>query len=108
MEVYQDYCNKCSEGYLNIGNHFEQIPCKILMLCYDKDCKDFRSAHVHLYNSLNQNQTFIILDANFYLCSAGLKTWSTFLLRICFQFICRLRIELGIGSISFLFSLLFM
>ncbi|XP_043809611.1 sister chromatid cohesion protein PDS5 homolog A isoform X1 [Manihot esculenta] len=45
-EVYQDYCNKCSEGYLNIGNHFEQIPCKILMLCYDKDCKDFRSQNM--------------------------------------------------------------
>ncbi|KAJ9167086.1 hypothetical protein P3X46_021763 [Hevea brasiliensis] len=48
MEVYQDYCNKCSEGYLNIGNHFEQIPCKILMLCYDKDCKEFRSQNMEL------------------------------------------------------------
>ncbi|XP_012078230.1 sister chromatid cohesion protein PDS5 homolog A [Jatropha curcas] len=48
MEVYQDYCNKCSEGYMNINNHFEQIPCKILMLCYDKDCKDFRLQNMEL------------------------------------------------------------
>jgi sister-chromatid-cohesion protein PDS5 len=42
MEVYRDYCNKCSEGHMTISDHFEQIPCKILMLCYDKDCKEFR------------------------------------------------------------------
>ncbi|EEF48385.1 androgen induced inhibitor of proliferation (as3) / pds5, putative [Ricinus communis] len=46
MEVYQEYCNKCSESYLTIGGHFEQIPCKILMLCYDKDCKEFRSQNM--------------------------------------------------------------
>ena len=44
MEVYRDYCNKCSEGHMTISDHFEQIPCKILMLCFDKDCKEFRSA----------------------------------------------------------------
>ncbi|XP_050211868.1 sister chromatid cohesion protein PDS5 homolog B [Mercurialis annua] len=48
MEVYQEYCNKCSEGYLTIGDHFEEIPCKILMLFYDKDCKEFRSQNLEL------------------------------------------------------------
>ena len=45
MEVYCDYCNKCSEGHMGISDHLEQIPCKILMLCYDKDCKEFRFAY---------------------------------------------------------------
>ncbi|XP_027150474.1 sister chromatid cohesion protein PDS5 homolog A-B-like [Coffea eugenioides] len=39
LELYQDYCTKCVG---DIKMHFEQIPCKILMLCYDKDCKEFR------------------------------------------------------------------
>ncbi|KHF98390.1 Sister chromatid cohesion PDS5 A [Gossypium arboreum] len=42
MEVYRDYCNKCAEGHITICDRFEQIPCKVLMLCYDKDCKEFR------------------------------------------------------------------
>lgn len=45
LEVYQDYCKKCSEGHMATSDHFEQIPCKILMLCYDKDCKEFRHAY---------------------------------------------------------------
>ncbi|XP_021806603.1 sister chromatid cohesion protein PDS5 homolog A isoform X3 [Prunus avium] len=48
MEVYRDYCNKCSEGYMTISDHFEQIPCKILMLCFDKDCMEFRSQNMEL------------------------------------------------------------
>ncbi|MCL7026648.1 hypothetical protein MKW94_016571, partial [Papaver nudicaule] len=43
LELYRNYCTKCSE-HVNeeLANHFEQIPCRILMLCYDKDCKEFR------------------------------------------------------------------
>ncbi|KAM1013870.1 hypothetical protein FF1_043727 [Malus domestica] len=48
MEVYRDYCNKCFEGNMTISDHFEQIPCKILMLCFDKDCMDFRSQNMEL------------------------------------------------------------
>ncbi|KAF3445662.1 hypothetical protein FNV43_RR10838 [Rhamnella rubrinervis] len=48
LEVYCDYCNKCSEGHMGISDHLEQIPCKILMLCYDKDCKEFRSQNMEL------------------------------------------------------------
>ncbi|XP_008219648.1 PREDICTED: sister chromatid cohesion protein PDS5 homolog A isoform X1 [Prunus mume] len=48
MEVYRDYCDKCSEGYMTISDHFEQIPCKILMLCFDKDCMEFRSQNMEL------------------------------------------------------------
>nr|XP_023895228.1 sister chromatid cohesion protein PDS5 homolog A isoform X3 [Quercus suber] len=48
IEVYRDYCNKCSEGHMTISDHFEQIPCKILMLCFDKDCKEFRSQNMEL------------------------------------------------------------
>ncbi|KAH0938667.1 hypothetical protein HID58_006128 [Brassica napus] len=47
-KVYQDYCDKCSKGYLTINDHFEQIPCKILLLCCDKDCKESWSHNVEL------------------------------------------------------------
>ncbi|GFY85364.1 ARM repeat superfamily protein [Actinidia rufa] len=42
LEVYRDYCTKCAGGIITPSDHFEQILCRILMLCYDKDCKDFR------------------------------------------------------------------
>lgn len=31
-----------------MNDAFEQIPCKVLMLCYDKDCKEFRSQCMEL------------------------------------------------------------
>ncbi|KAE8694757.1 esterase-like [Hibiscus syriacus] len=48
MELYRDYCDKCAEGHITICDHFEQIPCKVLMLCYNKDCKEFRSQNIEL------------------------------------------------------------
>lgn len=45
IEVYHDYCKKCCEGSMTVCDHYEEIPCKIMMLCYDKDCKEFRSAY---------------------------------------------------------------
>ncbi|XVF36899.1 hypothetical protein REPUB_Repub19eG0098700 [Reevesia pubescens] len=48
MELYRHYCNKCAEGHITMCNDFEQIPCKVLMLCYDKDCKEFRSQNIEL------------------------------------------------------------
>ncbi|KAJ9673634.1 hypothetical protein PVL29_023280 [Vitis rotundifolia] len=48
LEVYREYCSKCSEGHIAITDHFEQIPCRILMLCYDKDCKEFRPQNMEL------------------------------------------------------------
>ncbi|KAJ0816353.1 putative sister chromatid cohesion protein Pds5 [Helianthus annuus] len=37
LDVYHDYCVKCSEGVIKLSVDFEQIPCGILLLCYDKD-----------------------------------------------------------------------
>lgn len=37
LDVYHDYCIKCSEGIIKLSVEFEQIPCGILLLCYDKD-----------------------------------------------------------------------
>ncbi|XP_047321623.1 sister chromatid cohesion protein PDS5 homolog B [Impatiens glandulifera] len=48
LEVYQDYCTKCSAGIIEFSEQFEQIPCKIMMLCYDKDCKEFRPQNMEL------------------------------------------------------------
>ncbi|XP_023643713.1 sister chromatid cohesion protein PDS5 homolog A isoform X2 [Capsella rubella] len=47
-EVYRDYCDKCSEGDMKINDHFEQIPCRILLLCSDKNCEEFRSQNLEL------------------------------------------------------------
>ncbi|XP_058091316.1 sister chromatid cohesion protein PDS5 homolog B [Magnolia sinica] len=48
LELYRSYCSKCSEGLLTHSDHLEQIPCRILALCYDKDCKDFRPQNMEL------------------------------------------------------------
>lgn len=48
LDLYRDYCTQCSEGLITLCDHFEQIPCRILMLCYDKDCKDFRQQNMEL------------------------------------------------------------
>ncbi|XP_058724136.1 sister chromatid cohesion protein PDS5 homolog B isoform X3 [Vicia villosa] len=53
MEIYQSYCKKCCEGSMETMDHFEEIPCKILMLCYDKDCKEFRPQSMELVLSDN-------------------------------------------------------
>ncbi|RZC54499.1 hypothetical protein C5167_013360 [Papaver somniferum] len=43
LDLYRNYCIKCSERINEeLADHFEQIPGRILMLCYDKDCKEFR------------------------------------------------------------------
>lgn len=42
LELYREYCRKCTGGIMSISDDFEQIPCKILMLYYNKDCKEFR------------------------------------------------------------------
>ncbi|KAK1371080.1 sister chromatid cohesion protein PDS5-like [Heracleum sosnowskyi] len=41
LPVYHDYCAKCCEGLMSLSDHFEAIPCGMLMLYYDTDCKDF-------------------------------------------------------------------
>ncbi|XP_043700993.1 sister chromatid cohesion protein PDS5 homolog A isoform X2 [Telopea speciosissima] len=48
LELYRSYCIKCSEGIITRNDHIEQIPCRILMLCYDKDCKDFRPQNMEV------------------------------------------------------------
>ncbi|KAE8649626.1 sister chromatid cohesion protein PDS5 homolog A isoform X1 [Cucumis sativus] len=48
LEAYRDYCDICSKGQSTMNDAFEQIPCKVLMLCYDKDCKEFRSQCMEL------------------------------------------------------------
>ncbi|XP_074573683.1 sister chromatid cohesion protein PDS5 homolog B [Curcuma longa] len=41
LVLYHAYCNKCSEGLFALNDHYEQIPCKILGFCFEKDCKEF-------------------------------------------------------------------
>ncbi|XP_019182210.1 PREDICTED: sister chromatid cohesion protein pds5 isoform X2 [Ipomoea nil] len=46
LEVYQEYCTKCAPHVLDLSDSLEQIPCKILMLCYGKDCEEFKPERV--------------------------------------------------------------
>lgn len=50
LELYRAYCTKCSKRHLMLNDNYEQIPCKILLLCFDKDCKDFRFGGYFLSN----------------------------------------------------------
>ncbi|WJX30406.1 hypothetical protein P8452_18948 [Trifolium repens] len=48
IEIYRDYCKKCSEGSMIFYDDFEEIPCKILKLCCDNKFKEFRSQSMEL------------------------------------------------------------
>ncbi|KAI4320553.1 hypothetical protein MLD38_034022 [Melastoma candidum] len=46
LEVYRHYCTWCAGDSNSVMEHFEQIPCNILLLCNDQDCKEFRSQNM--------------------------------------------------------------
>ncbi|XP_068663367.1 sister chromatid cohesion protein PDS5 homolog B isoform X2 [Aristolochia californica] len=48
LELYRTYCMKCVDGIISVNCHFEQIPSKILALCCDKDCNEFRPQSMDL------------------------------------------------------------
>jgi len=48
VEVYKAYCMKCTEGIIAPSEQFEWIPSKIIRVCYDKDCKEFRPPGMEL------------------------------------------------------------
>ncbi|CAN6439255.1 unnamed protein product [Victoria cruziana] len=48
LELYSSYCNRCFEGEITPDDNFEQIPSRILRLCYDKDSKDFKPQNMEL------------------------------------------------------------
>ncbi|GAB2260584.1 hypothetical protein Droror1_Dr00011439 [Drosera rotundifolia] len=48
LEVYRHYCSMCSEGKVKLDANYQQIPLKILMLCYDKNSKEFSLPNLEL------------------------------------------------------------
>ncbi|TVT97395.1 hypothetical protein EJB05_57362, partial [Eragrostis curvula] len=44
----KDYCEKCSKGTATINTHYEQIPAKLIVLCFDKDIESFRPQNMEL------------------------------------------------------------
>ncbi|EMS52928.1 Sister chromatid cohesion protein PDS5-like protein A [Triticum urartu] len=48
LDLYRDYCEKCSKGTATINTHYEQIPAKLIVLCFDKDCESFRPHNMGL------------------------------------------------------------
>ncbi|KAL8482154.1 hypothetical protein ACS0TY_028350 [Phlomoides rotata] len=47
LELYQEYCTRRAAG-ITFSEHIEEIPCKFLMLCYEKDCQEFRPQSMEL------------------------------------------------------------
>ncbi|KAM3352866.1 hypothetical protein ACQJBY_024208 [Aegilops geniculata] len=60
LDLYRDYCEKCSKGTAAINTHYEQIPAKLIVLCFDKDCESFRFVHLSL--SLSYSVMPIVLS----------------------------------------------
>ncbi|XP_021843917.1 sister chromatid cohesion protein PDS5 homolog B [Spinacia oleracea] len=48
LEVYREYCTKCNEGQMALNASYEQIPCKILVLSFDKSLKEFWPQNLEL------------------------------------------------------------
>ncbi|XP_039137720.1 sister chromatid cohesion protein PDS5 homolog A isoform X2 [Dioscorea cayenensis subsp. rotundata] len=48
LELYRAYCDKCSKGVVMLHDSYEQIPSRILVLCFDKDCKEFRPQNMEV------------------------------------------------------------
>ncbi|URD78436.1 Sister chromatid cohesion protein PDS5 [Musa troglodytarum] len=62
LELYRVYCSRCSEGVLTLNDHYEQIPCKMLLLCFDKECKEFRlQMELKVYFALRDEEKVSLL-----------------------------------------------
>ncbi|KAL6840252.1 hypothetical protein ACP4OV_030062 [Aristida adscensionis] len=48
LELYRDYCDKCSKGTATLNSHYEQIPAKLIVLCFDKDTESFRPQNMEI------------------------------------------------------------
>ncbi|WVZ68025.1 hypothetical protein U9M48_017016 [Paspalum notatum var. saurae] len=48
LELYRDYCEKCSKGTATVNTHYEQIPAKLIVLCFDNDIESFRPQNMEL------------------------------------------------------------
>uniref|UniRef100_A0A0D9V8B2 Tudor domain-containing protein n=1 Tax=Leersia perrieri TaxID=77586 RepID=A0A0D9V8B2_9ORYZ len=48
LDLYRDYCNKCSKGTATVNTHYEQIPAKLIILCFEKDSGIFRPQNMEL------------------------------------------------------------
>lgn len=48
LELYRDYCEKCSRRTATVNAHYEQIPAKLIVLCFDKDSESFRPQNMEL------------------------------------------------------------
>ncbi|KAL6614101.1 hypothetical protein ACP70R_036371 [Stipagrostis hirtigluma subsp. patula] len=48
LELYRDYCEKCSKGTARVNSHYEKIPAKVIVLCFDKDSESFRPQNMEL------------------------------------------------------------
>ncbi|XP_021759751.1 sister chromatid cohesion protein PDS5 homolog A-like isoform X2 [Chenopodium quinoa] len=48
LEVYREYCTKCHAGQIELNESYERIPCKVLVLSFDKNLKEFRPQNLEL------------------------------------------------------------
>lgn len=77
LELYRDYCEKCSKGTATVNTHYEQIPAKLIVLCFDNNIESFRfvlfSSFVHRNLPTDLNSGFFIMT--------GHRVWNSYLLK---------------------------
>jgi len=100
LELYRDYCEKCSKGTATVNTHYEQIPAKLIVLCFDNDIESFRfvlfSPFVHRILPTVLNSSLFIM--------AGHRIWSLYLLKNSFHHLFLQKRGRPIGLCSFLIS----
>uniref|UniRef100_A0ACD5VVH9 Uncharacterized protein n=1 Tax=Avena sativa TaxID=4498 RepID=A0ACD5VVH9_AVESA len=51
LDLYRDYCEQCSKGTATINTHYEQIPAKLIVICFDKNCGSLRPQNMgHIFS----------------------------------------------------------
>ena len=102
LDMYRDYCDKCSKGTATINTHYEQIPAKLIVLCFDKDCGSFRFVRLFLFSFVYLIM-HMVLSSDFFI-PTGHRIWGLYLLKKSFHRRFLQKKEQGIGLNFFLIS----
>lgn len=100
LELYRDYCDKCSNGTATVNTHYEQIPAKLIVLCFDNDVESFRFV---LFSPFVHRSLSTVLNSGFFIM-AGHRIWNSYFLKNSFHHHFLQKKEQHIGLSSFLIS----
>lgn len=100
LELYRDYCDKCSKGTATVNTDYEQIPAKLIVLCFDNDIESFRFV---LFSPFVHSILPTIVNSGFFIM-ADHRIWSLYLPKSSFHQLFLQKREQPIGLCSFLIS----